>query len=1090
MQKIKLPFPIVELSLENNPDKITIPVFDKNVLWVNLPAPMMAGQFGNRYQKEMLDKGVYQSLLDYTLQGDFERHSTTVEFKAGRQEFSFKKLHLNFDFFVQSNEQGYWAIVPALGVEAFTLEAKNLEKNVQEVVQLDFLRKNRLNILQQVIATIWFEEAKLHTEEVGLRTYTPSELTRLEETQQKKWLPIVAQKLTTLHQVLYGYQEYLERLASLMQGRYNKSVLLVGRSGVGKSTLVQELERQRHQFNLTASIWETTASTLIKELTTGGIGWQENLSQLCKELTKKGDFLFVRNLLELFEVGQYQGNNVSMADFLRTPIAQGEVAIITECTDEEYAHIEARNPNYLNNFQVLNITPPKAAEALENIILQKVQAIAHTKRLQIEVDAIRETIRLSQRYTPYSGFPGKPIRFLESILMNLQSQDPAKDKNTILQVNRSTVIRAFCEETGMPPFMVDPAIPMDLPTVRQFFTRNVFGQNHAVEVLVDILASVKTALLRQGKPIASMLFVGPTGVGKTEMSKVLAAFMFGQRSRMVRFDMSEFSTPYAVSRLTGENYFSNGLLTSAVRKEPFCVLLFDELEKAHSSFNDLLLQILGEGRLTDSQGQLVNFCSTIIIMTSNIGVQKLQRQEITWVANNSTTHEAAHYTNEVRRYFRPEIFNRIDQVIPFYSLDANVIRFVVERELEQLRKREGLLHRNIEFQFSEDLYDYLGTQGYDPKYGARALQRTLHQQLTIPLAQLLNQFSFDEKLIVQVAVGTAGVELSVEADPLKLDLLLEELTHNEYMDYATSLRQNIAHLFEGTYYVHLLSDLDLLKRLKNKNATKFWAMEDKSMRYTQLLQLQSQLDAHRLRAEENEKSMALVSMGLEQLNTNLYQKMERWENAYFNLKIKLYESMTPKEQTKGLYLGIYSTNPNPLLQYYLQIIEKKGYTYRLCSVWYREKLYNTLKETINADGHLTKEPSKNYFKKDLDLATKNPWKATEKEDRLLGIELYITGAAPSLYFNEEDGWQHIVNKDTINKYFVTTGEYDDITPKELHRKAFFQKRKKPRRVFSPQHLEDSLLNAPKRELSPEEQLEYLIELLDKRFTNKLDEILM
>jgi ATP-dependent Clp protease ATP-binding subunit ClpA len=1090
MQKINLPFPMVQLTLENNPDKITIPILDKDILWVNLPAPMMAGKFGDRYQEQVLDHGDYQSLLDYTLQGDFEKHTTCVEFKAGRQEFSFKKLKLHFDYFVQSSEQGHWAIIPALGVETFTAQLEQLEDSVQEVVQLDFMRKNRLNILQKVIATIWFEESSLHTASIDLRAYTPSELTRLQEAQQKEWLPKVAKKIKTTRQVLYGYQEQLERLADLMQGRYNRSVLLVGRSGVGKSTLVWELERQRRRFGLQAEIWETTASTLIKELTTGSIGWQENIVQLCKELTQKGDFLFVRNLLELFEVGQYQGNNVSMADFLRDPIAQGEVAILAECTDEEYARIEARSPNYLNNFQVLNIQAPADKAALENIILQKVLAIAQSEYLQIELEAIRETIRLNQRYTPYSGFPGKPIRFLESILMSLKGQHADKEKKAMVQLNRSAVIEAFCEETGMPPFMVDPSVAMDLSTVRAFFTQKIFGQNHAVDVLVDILASVKTALLRQGKPIASMLFVGPTGVGKTEMAKVLAQFMFGNRSRMVRFDMSEFSTPYAVSRLTGESYFSDGLLTSAVRKEPFCVLLFDELEKAHPSFNDLLLQILGEGRLTDSQGQLVNFCSAIIIMTSNIGAKKLQRNEIAWVVDNSTAKEAAHYTNEVRRYFRPEIFNRIDQVVPFYSLDANVVRFVVERELEGLRKREGLLHRNIEFQFSETLYDYLGEQGYNPKYGARALQRALREQLTIPLAQLLNQYSFDEKLVVQVEVGAAGIELNVEADPLKLDLLLEELTHNEYMDYATSLRQNIAHLFEGSYYVHLLSDLDLYKRLKKKNNAKFWASEEKSTRYTTLLQLQAQFESHRHAAEENEKTMALISMGLEQLNTSLYQQIEAWEKLYLTLKIRLYECMTPPEQTKGIYLGIYNANPRPLLQIYRNILERKNYTYSIRSVWYREALYNQLEETVDAEGNTTKEALKAYFKQALDFNNKNPWKADKKGDILLGVEIYIAGTAPNLYFNEEDGWQHIVNKDNKEKYFISTGEYDEITPQELHRKAFFQKRKKPRRVFSPNHLEDTTLNAPKRELDTNEQLDYLIELLDKRFMQKLDEVLL
>ncbi|MEM1124086.1 MAG: AAA family ATPase, partial [Bacteroidota bacterium] len=180
----------------------------------------------------------------------------------------------------------------------------------------------------------------------------------------------------------------------------------------------------------------------------------------------------------------------------------------------------------------------------------------------------------------------------------------------------------------MPSFIIDPAVPMDLTAIKQQFNDNVFGQEKAVDSIVNLLASVKTALTKTGKPIASFLFVGPTGVGKTELAKVLAQFMFGHRDKMVRFDMSEYADAYSVMRLTGLSYGSDGLLTAAVRRTPFCVLLFDEIEKAHTNFFDLLLQILSEGRLTDSSGRLVNFCSTIIIMTSNIGASNLQSNRI------------------------------------------------------------------------------------------------------------------------------------------------------------------------------------------------------------------------------------------------------------------------------------------------------------------------------------------------------------------------------------------------------------------------------------------------------------------------------
>ena len=347
---------------------------------------------------------------------------------------------------------------------------------------------------------------------------------------------------------------------------------------------------------------------------------KKNMALLCQELSANSDILFIRNFLELFEVGKYIGNDVSMADYMRSYISRGEVSVITECTDEEFSRIQLKSPNYTSFFQVIKMEEPK--KDLDEIIVKKVNSLAGKHSIKSDKDAIKETIRLNRRFTPYAGFPGKPIRFLESILINVNTKKRLIDGQFI--------ISSFCNETGMPQFMIDPEITLDVEKIKSRFNENVFGQEEAVESIANLMASVKTALTRTGKPIASFLFVGPTGVGKTEMAKVLAEFMFGSREKMLRFDMSEFSDPWSVLRLTGESYFKDGLLTSAVRREPFSVLMFDEIEKAHPDFFDLLLQILGEGRLTDSGGKLVNFCSTIIIMTSNIGAGSMHGSPIGW----------------------------------------------------------------------------------------------------------------------------------------------------------------------------------------------------------------------------------------------------------------------------------------------------------------------------------------------------------------------------------------------------------------------------------------------------------------------------
>ncbi len=1088
MQKIKLPFHSVQFQMTNHTEKLVSPILDNQVLWLNASPDLLAGGFANAYQDKVLDKGDYSSLVEYITAGNFEKKEIEVLFKAAKKQISFKELTVQFDYYTQAHERGFWCLIPSLAIEAFVEEQSDITAVVEEAIRLDFMRNNRLYLLQDVITTIWFESTQIQTNPLELKTYTPNEILALQEEKKKELLPKVAHQILMDKKVLWGYEKELNQLAEILKGNYTKNVLLVGKSGVGKTSLVWELISQRKKYKIKQSVWETTASTLIKELT-GDIGWQENLTMLCKELHRRGDILFVRNLLELFEVGQYQGNSISMADFLRDFLSQGQITLISECSEEEYARIEARSPSYMSNFQIIQLNEPKEAAELERIILQKVQSIAAHQNIEIETEAIKETIRLNKRYTPYSGFPGKPIRFLESILIGSKALQKSLQKEAIsYQLNRSAVIQSFCEETGMPPFMVDPQIAMNLEEVKGFFLKNVFGQNHAIDVLTNILAAVKTALLRQGKPIASMLFVGPTGVGKTEMAKVLAQFMFGHRNKMIRFDMSEYSTPYAVSRLTGSSYFSDGLLTSAIRREPFCVLLFDELEKAHPLFNDLLLQILGEGRLTDSQGKIVNFCSTIIIMTSNIGAKKAQNNSIAWVEDKDNQKVADHFSNEVRKFFRPEIYNRIDQIVPFYALGESVVKFVVQREIDLLQKREGLLHRNIDFYLSDNLINFLCQKGYNPKYGARALQRSLREQLIIPLAYRLNQYEYEDKLVINIDVKDQKLSINIVADPLKFDLVLEELTHNEYMEFASMLRQNIFKLFEGKFYVRMLSELDILERNKIRKSSQFWKDEKKSSQYTDYLALKNTFETHRDKIESHEQELALSSMGLTAINVQAYKDLEAWEVDYFKLKLELYQTLQP--QCGSIYLGIYGKEVVRLLDIYATICEQKKYEWTARTVWFNEKEYHKMVEVEDEQGIKSRKICKNFIKNPYLPKDAKRWKPQEVNDVLIGIELKITGIGADLYFNEEQGQHQLITKNNTKfKYWVVVDNFDFEAPADIHRKSFFMNIQRPRRVIEVASLKDTVYKLPRRELKGKDLLPFLIKIMDKFFARKLDNLL-
>ncbi|MEK7255088.1 MAG: AAA family ATPase, partial [Bacteroidota bacterium] len=500
-------------------------------------------------------------------------------------------------------------------------------------------------------------------------------------------------------------------------------------------------------------------------------------------------------------------------------------------------------------------------------------------------------------------------------------------------LTRQLVLHQYCEESGMPPLMVDPDVPMDTEAIRSLFNENVFGQERAVNAVVDLLAAVKAALTRTGKPIASFLFAGPTGVGKTELAKVLATFMFGSRERLLRFDMSEFSDPYSVMRLIGGSYYSSGLLTSAVRREPFCVLLFDEIEKADPAFFDLLLQILGEGRLTDSQGKLVNFCSAIIVMTTNMGAASLQRPRIGWKTKAQKDDVAEHFQRAVEQSFRPELFNRIDSVVAFAPLDQDTVRFVVEREIELFLKREGIQFRHLDLQIEPAVLDFLAEKGYDPKYGARYLQRTLRENLIIPLAQELNRHDYDERLTVKISRQGELIQLDLNADPLGFELMLEQWDKLTLADQASEQRRRVAGLREGSVFLRFYNEIDQLEGEKKRLKDKFWQNQKKAKHYSHLLDLRQTGDRIYAEIQEMEMEIALASMSQGTFRSDFGERLDAWKNSFFQFQVDLYSRLHPRRNT--CVLAIFGLDIKELIQFYLAVFRKKEFVLsKAITIWH------------------------------------------------------------------------------------------------------------------------------------------------------------
>ncbi len=1066
---LHVPFFSVKLHLASG-GTVVRPLLDGHKIAMNVQTGGLASEFRAAFQKQMLNEGHYISLLDQYTTGDYYKDQLSIPFEASRDGVTHPEFELLLDFYIRELEDGYWACIPSMGIEVYDEFRFEVLERMEETVRLQILRKRERSLVKEAVAALWYKEVELIMREVSLNLPSLKELDNLSEESEGRLIEKVATRLVGGNRVVYGRETELNLLIRAVKSKFNKNVILVGPTGVGKTALVWEMARHLRKHRITNAIWETTASVMIKELSSD-TGWQHHLSLLCKELFQHQDILFVRNLLELFEVGKYVGNEVSMADYLRNFISRGEVTMITECTEDELARIQLKNPNYTNFFQIIKLQEPK--DDLEEIIIKKVNDIAKTRKVKFEEEAVKETIRLNRRYTPYAGFPGKPIRFLESLLINRKAYSKV--------VTRAEVLRGFCEETGLPPFMVDPDVPMDLKTVEDQFNTNVFGQNKAVSSLTGLLASVKTALMRTGKPIASLLFIGPTGVGKTEMAKVLAEFMFGNRERMIRFDMSEFADPYSIMRLTGESYFKDGLLTSAVRRTPFGVLLFDEIEKAHPDFYDLLLQILSEGRLTDSSGKLVNFCSTIIIMTSNIGAANLQSNRISLGAAGEDS-VSDHFMSAVQKYFRPELYNRIDQVLPFEPLSKDVVGFVVDRELAQFKQREGIKFRKMELRIDDGIYDFLAEQGYDPKYGARFLQRAINEKLTLPLAEELSTYDYDDQLIVEIGVGSDQLTIDIEADPLGLDLLLEELDKINLADQCSDLRRKINRLQESHYYVMMLSQLDIMERQREKQGDKFWKNKARVQRYNFYLQSIEKVKGLLKDITTHEETISLAVLDLHPFNPSVEEALKTWIEDLFELKVYLYSNLEPN--INEIMIGIYGDELERIAKFYTTIAKRRDFTVIGRSVWFRDSVYN--KEIIGEDGPGSKRKAEKYVYKEWQPEIENPFKPPKKGDSLYGIEIKVNGDCAALFFAKEAGIQRWHLQTVKPKFAVVQVDQtaNFTSPANIHRKEFYKG--SPRRFVEESQMKDNVYNVLKK-MTREDYLEVFYEALVDNFKVTLDE---
>lgn len=562
----------------------------------------------------------------------------------------------------------------------------------------------------------------------------------------------IQRNLGVLPDAAWELDHYVERALAVLR-QQGASLLLVGNRGVGKSAVLKlamrKLTSPAKKDSHEGSCWRIQAQRFTA--TSKYLGeWQETLEELVWELSSFGGILWIEDIVRLVQEGG-KGAEDSVAAYLLPFIQQRKVQVAGEVTPQELESIRRQLPGFAESLQVLEIRElPEAA--IHTVFEKFVDFAAQNLKVAIEPDAVQATFHLLKRFYHDESFPGKGIRFLEECLNTAIFHK----KN---ELTRTDVIAQFIQRTGFPQLFLRDDLLLDQQELADFFHQRIIGQAQAVQQVCDVVKVFKAGLNNPHKPIATLIFAGPTGVGKTATAQALADYFFGKgqrKSPLIRIDMSEFQHPSQITRFLGAGT-DPGKLVMEVRERPFSVLLLDEAEKAAPSIFDAFLTLLDEGMMVDAFGRVTNFRNCIIVLTTNLGASNRASIGFGSKMGSDDLYQAA-----IGAFFKPEFVNRIDNILVFQPLGQEQVRQIAQKELETAKQREGFVKRNLTIQFLPGVVDYLTNIGFDEKYGARPLQRALEDYIVQPLAKWMLEnrdisgqtlaVDFDGEIRVAVAV--------------------------------------------------------------------------------------------------------------------------------------------------------------------------------------------------------------------------------------------------------------------------------------------------------------------------------------------------
>jgi len=544
--------------------------------------------------------------------------------------------------------------------------------------------------------------------------------------------------------VVIGREAEIERLIQVLGRRKKNNPVLIGEAGVGKSAIVEGLALRIVNNTVPRSLQGKRVLSLDVASLVAGTKYrgefEERMSVILDELRSNKDIIvFIDEIHTIVGAGSTQGS-LDTANILKPALARGEVQCIGATTFDEYRQSIERDAALERRFQKITVEPTTAEQTLRILQNIKVHYEQHHS-VRYTDEALVACVELTQRYIADRHFPDKAIDVMDEAGAR-QQLFGAEDCRV---VDKQDIGRVITSITGIPVERVARSERGRLVGMNSELESVVIGQSEAVGKVVKAIFRSRSGLKDPNKPIGVFMFVGPTGGGKTHLAKELARRFFDNTDALIRIDMSEYSQQHNVSRLIGSppgyvGYGEGGQLTEAVRRQPYSVILFDEIEKAHSEVYNLMLQLLDDGMLTDGNGRKVDFKNTIIIMTSNVGSANAVRRSqtvgyVTSANNRNRVTAESEYRKALMETFAPEFINRIDDVVIFNTLQMVDIEAIVDLELSQLSRRAESLGYRIEL--SNDARRQLALWGYQPDYGVRSLKRTILERIEEPLAQMI-----------------------------------------------------------------------------------------------------------------------------------------------------------------------------------------------------------------------------------------------------------------------------------------------------------------------------------------------------------------